>query len=555
MEQEIIITRSDARATGFEPGVGDGAPAGQRFLRDPVWIVGFALFFALGLVWSIGSPLFSVPDEPSHVVKAASVVRGELVPEKQQLPDEGRGFLRGGWTTVVHVPLSYTWNTSSIPGCLMFDTRIPAGCSPGFIDDPRPATWTNLNGRYPPTFYGLVGWPTLFDTGTTGIYLMRFINVAVCAALLATALACAREARRFRLAALGVALAATPQVFFLAGSVNPNGLEIAAAICLWTVLSVVALDDRPRVPTHLLWVLGISAGLLAWTRPLSTLWLAIAFGTVLLFAAGRARVTEVLRSRAACVTAAIVGVLCVTSATWTLVFDALGNNSGDDPRGLGLLDAFSHSLGRSGEYLEQMVGVFGWRSTTMPAPLYWVWGAMVLTLVVLAVRYAPRRLGIGVLVLLGLMVLAPSLLQAPTAKEFGFVWSGRYGLPLGVGLPILAALAVGASTRLRPRGTARLAALVVTVVAVVQVIAHIVSTRRYVVGTDGPLFYLDQHGWDPPLPPWFLLIATIGVAGALALLTYRVATADAPFGRWWQAPIPPATERPSSPTIAEVATV
>ena len=552
---QAIITRADGGAAEFEPASGRVPPAGQAFLRGPVWIVAFTLFFALGLVWSIGSPLFSVPDEPSHVVKAASVVRGELVPDKQTLPDEGQGFIRGGWTTVVHVPLSYTWQTSSIPGCHMFDTRIPAGCSPGFIDDARPATWTTLNGRYPPIFYGLVGWPTLFDTGTTSIYLMRFINAAVCAALLATALACAREARRFRLAALGVALAATPQVFFLAGSVNPNGLEIAAAICLWTALTVVALDDRPRVPTHLLWVLGISAGLLAWTRPLSTLWLAIALSVVLLFATGRARVAEVLRSRAACITAAIVGVLCVTSAAWTLAFDALGNNSGDDPRGLGLLDAFSHSLGRTGEYLEQMVGVFGWRSTTMPAPLYWVWGAMVLTLVVLAVRYAPRRLAFGVLVLLGLMVLAPSLLQAPTAKEFGFVWSGRYNLPIAVGLPILAALAVGTSGRLRPRGTARLAGLVVTLVAAVQVIAHIVSTRRYVVGTDGPLFYLDQHGWDPPLPAWFLLIVTISVASGLALLTYRIATADAPFGpRWGRPQFAPAIEATLSPTVAEVST-
>ena len=511
-----------------------------RVFRDPVWVVGFVLFFALGVVWSLASPLFSVPDEPAHVVKAASVVRGELVPRKLALPDTGHGVFRGGFTTVVHVPLSYTIQTSIIPSCNMFNTRVPAGCSPAFVDRPGPGTWTTLVGRYQPAFYGLVGWPTLINTGARGIYAMRFVNAALCAALLATALACAREARRFRLLALGVALAATPQVFFLAGGVNPNGLEAAAAICLWSALAVVALDDRPRVPTHLLWVIGVSGGLLAWTRPLSTLWLAAALGAVLVFATSRARIVEVVRAPAARITAAIVGMLALASLTWTVAFDALGNVRGQDPRGLGLIDAFRHSLGRSGQYLRQMVGVFGWSTTRMPEPVYWAWGALVVTLVVLAVRYAPRRLGIGVLALFGATVIAPSLIQAPNAHAVGFPWEGRYGLPLGVGVPILAAVAVGAGNRLRALGTKRLAGLVVTAVALVHVISHIVNTRRNVVGTNGPLFYLDQHGWDPPLPAWLLLLATVAIAGGLAVFTYRVAVSDSVFGHWWPAAEPEA---------------
>jgi len=155
-----------------------------------------------------------------------------------------------------------------------------------------------------------------------------------------------------------------------------------------------------------------------------------------------------------------------------------------------------------------------------------------------------------VLALFGATVIAPSLIQAPNADAIGFPWQGRYGLPLGVGVPILAAVAVGASNRLRALGTKRLVGLVVTAVALVHVISHIVSTRRNVVGTNGPLFYLDQHGWDPPLPAWLLLLATVALAGGLAVLTYRVAVSDSVFGRWWPAAEPEAPAK-SSPTSLE----
>lgn len=525
MEPEPV-TPSDSRTRASQ----HDDPSGKfRLIRNPVWLVSFVLFFSLSAVWAISSPLFSVPDEPAHVVKAASLVRGELVPDKRELPDEGRGFFRGGFTTEVHVPLSYTWNTITIGGCHMFDTRIPAGCSPAFVDDPRPATWTTWVGRYQPTVYALIGWATLVDTGSKSIYLMRFLQGALSAALLATAFACAASARRLRLVVLGVALAATPQVFFLAGGVNPNGLEATAAICSWTVLAVIAFDGRRPVPRHLILAFGVSAALLAWTRPLSVLWLAVAV-VVMGVAAGRRRWTEVLRARSARITAAAVGVLAVGSLCWTLAFDALGNNDGDDPRGLGLLPAFWHALGRSGEYLEQMVGVFGWRLTTMPTPTYWLWALPIVALIWLAIRHAPPRQRIAVLLVAGGAVLAPAFIQAPTADEIGFAWSGRLGLPLAVGLPILATAVVASSARLTPRNRSRLAVVIGSVIAFVQVAAHVVSTRRYVVGTDGPLFYLDQHGWDPPLPAWLLLVVTVTVAVALAIFTYRVASIEPALG-------------------------
>ena len=43
-----------------------------------VWIVAFLAFFSLTAAWALASPLTAVPDEPSHMIKAAATVRGQL---------------------------------------------------------------------------------------------------------------------------------------------------------------------------------------------------------------------------------------------------------------------------------------------------------------------------------------------------------------------------------------------------------------------------------------------------------------------------------------------
>ena len=40
--------------------------------------VAFLAIFLPMLLWALASPLMSVPDEPSHAIRAAAVVRGEV---------------------------------------------------------------------------------------------------------------------------------------------------------------------------------------------------------------------------------------------------------------------------------------------------------------------------------------------------------------------------------------------------------------------------------------------------------------------------------------------
>ena len=91
-------------------------------------------------------------------------------------------------------------------------------------------------GTYPPLFDVVVGWTSRLFSPYRALYGMRLCSVLMCAALLASALASARSLGRTRVAVGGVVLAVTPMTLFLAGSINPNGLDIAAAIATFAVL-------------------------------------------------------------------------------------------------------------------------------------------------------------------------------------------------------------------------------------------------------------------------------------------------------------------------------
>ena len=488
-----------------------------------VWLGAFACFFVLGASWAFASPLLSVPDEPAHLVKAAALVRGELTGRKIPIADEGPGSIfRGGFTTVVHVPFAYTWQTSEIPNCFIYDPTVPAGCAPAFRDLPRDAKWTTWVGQYPPTYYAAVGWTTLLDTGRLGFYLARLWSAALSAAFLASAFACAMVTARHRYLALGVVLAATPMTFFLAGSVNPNGLEITTAVCSWAALGAIVTARDRRTPGPL-YAAALVAGLvLTWTRPLSVLWLAVA-GVVLVVGFGGARetVARVGRRRTVWALGALAAV-GIGALVWAFGLDALGNAEGDDPRGLGIVDAVRHSAGRTPGYVRQMVGVFGWKTTVPPALLVVIWAAALTALVVAGLWAATTRIRVTLVGIGAITILAPIALEAVRAKDHGFAWQGRYGLPVAAGIPIVAALALATGREVAPRIRRTLTLGIVVATAGAQVLAHAAAMRRYVVGRGGSWWYLSGDGWHPPLPAALLLVVTAAGAAALAVLTYRV---------------------------------
>ena len=55
------------------------AAAPERRVRAGLFGAAFAVFALLGILWSLASPVFSVPDENAHATKAIAQVRGQIV--------------------------------------------------------------------------------------------------------------------------------------------------------------------------------------------------------------------------------------------------------------------------------------------------------------------------------------------------------------------------------------------------------------------------------------------------------------------------------------------
>ena len=76
----------------------------------------FPILFGLMLCWTLATPIFGVPDEPTQVIKAAAVARGELV-----------GGPASGPYTAVQVPAGIIGSHYS---CFVYQRSVPASCQP-----------------------------------------------------------------------------------------------------------------------------------------------------------------------------------------------------------------------------------------------------------------------------------------------------------------------------------------------------------------------------------------------------------------------------------------
>ena len=109
-----------------------------------VLLVTWALLSALSAVWALATPIAASPDEPAHIIRAASVVRGQLV---------GTPSPKGH---VVNVP-RYIADTQS-ETCFAFHPTVTADCSHLADRDPGATTTaTTTAGLYNPLYYYAVG--------------------------------------------------------------------------------------------------------------------------------------------------------------------------------------------------------------------------------------------------------------------------------------------------------------------------------------------------------------------------------------------------------------
>jgi len=502
-----------ARTPDTTAGEGD-TTSGRRLARLRWPAVG-ALLVALGWCWSLATPMMSSPDEPSHVVRAAGVVRGQVsLPTAEGLVDTAEPGVAG----LVRLPADYAASVT-LPNCFAFQPDVPASCQPDLPEGGDPVDTRTYAGQYPPLYYALVGWPSLLLPAETGLVAMRMVSALLSAVLVTWGLMRLHRVSGNRAGVWGAAVALTPMTFFLGATVNPAGFEISAAFAFWAACLALVLGRGPVVTGALVQAV-VAGALLINTRSTGPVW-ALAIVVVALVAARPGRWREIVahpRLRwfvvaAVAASAAAVGWLVTHPAVVTTkdLYPAFA-----DPRTVVL-----SVVGKGSEYLLNMIGDYGWLDAPSPPVTFIAWYAMVgavLLLAFSAARPARRRLALLLLVL-G-VAGAPLALQVPTAVDTGLIWQGRYALPLAVGVPVLAALVVGVDRRPEGELLRRVARGALPVVLVGHVAAFYWASRRYAEGLTGEVVTLHPD-WSSPIGYLTGTALYAALATALAWFAWR----------------------------------
>ncbi|UKA63220.1 DUF2142 domain-containing protein [Arthrobacter sp. FW306-04-A] len=490
----------------------------------PHWFLRFlAIFATLGLlttIWALASPLMSVPDEPAHTIKAASVVRGQL---------RGEPGANQGDPAQVGVP-AFIATVDGLPICFAWKPAVSAGCSPTLTNDTSELKAYTSAGNYNPMYYAVAGLPSLFLTGVNAIYAMRILSGLFSVAFLALALTALGGLQRWKLPLFVGSIAVTPMVLFLSGGVNPNSLEIAASMAVFGALCLswerIASGGHWRLP---LAAAAVSAAVLANTRAASLLWLAVAVAASLLMF-GLRPLVSVLRLRFVQAMGLVVAVACGLAILWIKSADSLqslmGTGINASPIHITLI-----MLDNTFDFAAGYVSYLGWLDTLGPSGVLAVWAALIIGVIVaaLSVPSGSARLTIAFLVVA--IILLPPLLQIPLAKEVGIIWQGRYILAL-VAVMIAACGVAMRSFDIDFRSTGRRA---LSVLLPVLVFGHFYSfiygMRRYVIGLLDQANWRDMivaPQWQPPLGWISLTVAYLAVLLVAAVLLYRTMTAVNP---------------------------
>jgi hypothetical protein len=478
------------------------------------WWASFALFALIGLAWVIATPIFAAPDEPAHVVRAASVGRFELLgtkpPPERLIPPIGDAAVQVTAPEIykgVNVTC-FIWQPDKTADCMNFS---------GSRRDVHVDTWV---GHHAPAYYIPVGFLSrIVPAGTGQVLLMRAIGMLAIAALLASCLESLKRVAFPAWAGTGFAIGLSPMVLFIASTVSPSGIEIGAAVGTWVHGAVLAREAPEIVDRKVVTRLGIAASAFVLSRALSPLWLGVV-GLTLLILATRAGLLAIVKNKWVWVWAGVLGVCSLTQIAWYIYGEPLSHFVGTPVHGS--FPALARtSLGNTGEMLRQMVGVFGWLDTRAPGVTFFIWVVALGGVAALALALASWRFTWALLAATAATIFLPVIVEAAGAQEAGFIWQGRYTLPLAVGIPIIAGIGIGSS-----HGAAqlsrRLAYVMAGALALAQFLAFAQALRRYSVGAHGEIWFFGSARWDPPVPS---LLLVVGYALGITLLMWWIVLA------------------------------
>lgn len=454
--------------------------------------------FALMAVWSLMTPLFSGPDEPSNFVRSAAVVRGEWVGDNV-LPSP----LKSYWTTTVNVDPQFG-AANNIPWCFApFPDRPGCGSrleETQIVDIPA---WTNM-GRYPIVSFFISGIGTVFGAQNLSVRAARLMMSFACASLIALSVA---AMKRRTASSSGVLLAMLPGTVFLASTMNPSALEICAAIALWTIMPSVIAHDRTRFD---LLAFSVAGALLILTRAIGPVLYVLVIA--LSYVATKQRRPLLVIAQQVRNALAIHGVAVLFAGWWYLKIYSFQTNNvlSEGIPSISLRSQIDQAVRHIPMLLDQAVGNFGWLDAPMPRVALYI--IMVLYSVVLAMGIVVGSAGsrIAMIALCLVTILVVIILDVnyySMLRAFGA--QGRHIVPLLVGLPIIAASSFAWKRNWEVAA--------VGIWGLVMVWSGLGALRRYTVGINGDnaMDMFQDRAWNPVLGFWptvmMLILSTLAV--------------------------------------------
>jgi hypothetical protein len=475
-------------------------------------LIAFVAVLAPMALWALASPIGSIPDEPSHAIRAAAVARGQFVSEP---------WVKNPALAEATVPENIA-NAHDLV-CFAFDPEKTADCQDAVRDrDQDLVTTGNSAGLNSPVFYALVGWPSLFLHGDAAFYGMRLAGAVLSALAVAIMVMQLTLLARFRWAVVGGVVAITPMVLYLGGSINPNGLEAAAAGGLFaTLLATFRGVQLGRRLWEQAGLALLTASFLLTGRSISLLWVLV-IAVVAMLLGSRQRTLELLRKPAAWALIAGLAAVGLLTVLWYVFPPVYGTETEPgNPGVIGLAFVFVFTLLQTVDFLFGMIGLFGWVDTSAPSLTVAVWVAAILLMLATSVIWGRAGSRWAVWVLLAVTVLVPPITQIGVYAQSGFIWQGRYMLAILVCLLIAAGLAlddagIGADAKLSRFVTGGYVLL-----AAGQLLAFFMVLRRYIVGADGSLSaMLFDDGWEPPFG-WNSLVVLFALVMIVWVLLAR----------------------------------
>ncbi len=478
----MTLASSSVTASAADRG-GHGDDGIPRRLLLGLLVTGFV---CVQLAWLLTIPPFRGVDEFDHAYRAAAVAHGEWVPPVTAAT-RGTGAF-------VSVPADIV--EAAAPQCKELVYTTDTDCEPSRDLGNGMVSVASGAGRYNPAYYAVVGAAALPFDGYTALYVMRLATIVMSAGLFAAAAWSLLRWSRGRLPVLGLLVATTPVLIYSTAIVAGNGVEMMAALALWTG-GWGLLRDNPHRRGHLA-VATVGACVLLTVRSLGPLWVLLIVLALLVAAGPRrqvaARLRDLARWRPALIATGVTAAAGIASCAWILAMRSLtvGEVTPSDTDLGARINAATHALHL---WALQSVAAFPTRSEPAPSLVYATVLVAFLALVVgAALRARGRLVAVAAVVALATLLI-PFVISVATYATFGIAWQGRYTLPLSVGIPLLLALALERRLTARVGGLAVVAALLLLGVAHTVSVAHVTAGERAVSPLAGTGHWLMPPVW------------------------------------------------------------